>query len=461
MPGATVRRTGATLGLAAFLLAGLPAAAWTEEPADRPPEASVDTPVEEAAETRAAARPTFALVEPQQLTGEWAFSIALLATNSRATELAFERSTRKILAGPLSGLLETEAGTFPVTLYAIDEDGWPRALAKGGFARRVYRVSLPREIGGVALLQLLDLDVTPVWFPIAPPAGADEGGGFPLTHPTTGPLKDAGEKSGSKRELIDRILSGLSTYEPVYFIAGGDFEPVTAKFQLSAQYRILLGPPGGSEASGFLGVAERFGRDLYAGYTQTSVWELSSPSAPFRDTSFRPGFYYWNSRFDERFGFARGPWSRLGMQVGFEHESNGQDDDDSRSMTYAFFRPIFTLGDERGWHWTVAPKAYAYLEKGDNEDIDDYRGYVDLLVKFGRLEGFEFTASLRKGVKKAYGSAQLDVSYPIALLARRMGAFLQLQYFYGYGDTLLGYDDNAHSQVRAGVMIVPYGAFYR
>ena len=149
------------------------------------------------------------------------------------------------------------------------------------------------------------------------------------------------------------------------------------------------------------------------------------------------------------------------MQAGFAHESNGQEGDDSRSLNIAFIRPVFTFGDESRWHLTLAPKVYAYLEKGDNPDIDHYRGYVDLLVKVGRLEGFELTATLRKGVKKSYGSAQLDVSYPIALLARRMGAFLQLQYFYGYGDTLLGYDDNAHSQLRAGFMIVPYGALYR
>ena len=135
--------------------------------------------------------------------------------------------------------------------------------------------------------------------------------------------------------------------------------------------------------------------------------------------------------------------------------------DDSRSLNIAFARPIFTFGDISKYHWTVAPKVYAYLEKTDNSDIPDYRGYVDLLVKFGKPDALELTATLRKGTKRAYGSAQLDATYMIARIFPRVGAFPHVQYFYGYGETLLEYDRNVDSQVRVGLTIVPYGTFFR
>jgi hypothetical protein len=404
------------------------------------------------APARAEAEPKLALVELQSLVEEPGFSATLLITNAGASAVEF--------AAPLSvsGLVEAEAGTFAVTLLVRVEDAHTQVLPAGGFARVAYSATLPQPVDGLVRLTLVDLEVEPVWFEVTRTESADDT--FRFSHPAAGPSK-SGKREQKRQELIERILGGISTYEPLYFIVGGNFSPVTAKLQLSGQYRVLLEPTSESELSGFLGQAERVAHDLYLGYTQTSIWELSSPSAPFRDTSFRPAFYYWNSRFGETYSWADGPWDRLGMQIGFEHESNGQSGDDSRSMNIAFIRPVFTLGGEKVWHFTIAPKIYAYIDKSDNSDIPDYRGYVDLLLKVGRLEGVELTATLRKGVKKGYGSAQFDLTYPIALLARRLGAFLQVQYFYGYGDTLLGYDDNAHSQARAGIMIVPYGAFFR
>lgn len=393
-----------------------------------------------------AARLELALVGAHQSEpGERPFRVSLLATNPGDARVRFE------VLGHLRALLETNVGTVPVLLeLELSEQSGSRKLASGSFLRLGYRGELPAHAHGVVTLQLVDLAAAPVLFQVV--AAETRRGEVALW----GRRASRPGRSARKAVLIDRILGGLSTYEPVYFVAGGDLSPVTAKFQVSAQYRMLLALQEERVEPGPWDDVERFFHDLYLGYTQTSIWELSSPSAPFLDTSFRPAIYYY----DDELGWPPGPWDRFGLQAGFEHESNGQSGDDSRSLNIAFVRPILSFGDEAGYHFTVAPKIYAYLEKSENSDIPKYRGYVDLLLKFGKLEGFELTTTLRKGTKRAWGSAQVDLTYPVALLASRLGAFLQVQYFYGYGDTLLDYDRNAESQLRVGLMIVPYGTFF-
>ena len=78
---------------------------------------------------------------------------------------------------------------------------------------------------------------------------------------------------------------------------------------------------------------------LYLGYTQNSIWDLSTESKAFRDTSYRPSlFWKW-----ER---ARGAKAFFdGARVGFEHESNGGDADTSRSINIFFMRPQ--------WRWQL------------------------------------------------------------------------------------------------------------
>lgn len=74
----------------------------------------------------------------------------------------------------------------------------------------------------------------------------------------------------------DTMLSGrFSTFEPIYFADGRNGDNL-AKFQFSFKYRLHL--PDDPRSRGFLD-------NLYFAYTQTSIWNLSAPSAPFRDTA--------------------------------------------------------------------------------------------------------------------------------------------------------------------------------
>jgi hypothetical protein len=53
----------------------------------------------------------------------------------------------------------------------------------------------------------------------------------------------------------------------------------------------------------------------------------------------------------------------VGISAGYEHESNGRDGEDSRSLDVLFALPNFAFGDSRDFHWEFSPKLYAYIEK--------------------------------------------------------------------------------------------------
>jgi outer membrane phospholipase A len=232
----------------------------------------------------------------------------------------------------------------------------------------------------------------------------------------------------------------LSANEPLYFVVGSSSErDFDARFQLSFKYRPF--DPDARVAKYLPPLS-----NLYFAYTQTSLWDLGGNSSPFEDTSYRPSVYYkWT-------GAGRGmipdSWS-----VGLEHESNGRDGDDSRSINTAFIKPTWHLDFAHGRRLTLSPKFYQYLEKSDNSDIYQYRGYVDFQARFGREDGAILTALYRQGTG-GYHSGQLDFSYPISdKLFGRTGTFIHLQLMEGYGETLIDYNRYSDTQLRLGLSL--------
>ena len=234
----------------------------------------------------------------------------------------------------------------------------------------------------------------------------------------------------------------FSGHEPIYFLYGPD--PSDAKFQISFKYHMLNAEGPIVNRWPWLG-------GLHFGYTQTSYWDLESSSQPFDDTSYRPELFLFYDDIQQN-------WlprvSRLDLQTGLQHESNGQDGDANRSLNIAYVKPILTFGDPRDYALTVAPRLFVYLSQADeNEDMEDYRGYGDLLLKFGRWDGMELASTLRKGVRGSKGSWQLDFSAPIGeLLFDNLDLFFQAQFFTGYGESLLRYDES-DTRFRLGFSI--------
>lgn len=255
-------------------------------------------------------------------------------------------------------------------------------------------------------------------------------------------INDAEKPEPFKRVVVEAPEEDptITANEPVYFIVGSsDQRDFDARFQLSFKYR-----PFDPEAR--IAKFIPYASNIYFGYTQTSIWDLGGESSPFKDTSYRPSLYY---HWDES-GKGINPVS---WKFGVEHESNGRDGENSRSMNIAFVQPIWKKHFSGGKSFTFMPRIYSYLEKTDNRDMHHFRGYVDWLLRYGREDAAILTAMYRQGTG-GYAQGQLDLSYPISdKLFGRTGTFLHMQLLGGYGETLLDYNRSSDTQFRIGISV--------
>jgi outer membrane phospholipase A len=292
---------------------------------------------------------------------------------------------------------------------------------------RHYRFVWPNTLAGMARLALRDVARNEVLVQVAP---AGVAAATPLQSP----------QLATPDTVVQPERPALTTNEPMYFVVGADAD-LSARFQLSFKYRLFERERGFGSLVPILG-------GLHFGYTQTSIWDLGEPSAPFRDTSYRPSLFY-----DWPMTLARDSRHSAVWRGGLEHESNGRDGELSRSINTAFVQldwryrlsDLNTIG--------LKPKVWAYIEKGDNPDIDDYRGYGQLETSFWHKD-WKAAVLIRRG-KGGYGNTQADLSYPLkGIFPRAGGGFLHMQYFDGEGDTLLEYNEARDPQFRIGFSIV-------
>jgi len=286
-------------------------------------------------------------------------------------------------------------------------------------AQRIYAADMPENVSGLVSIELVGRSSSVISLLVTgrPDALGALTGGYGV----------AGEPP-------------LSENDPMYFVVGarGGW---TARFQLSFKYRLF------DQASGF-GKDQPWLAGLYFGYTQNSIWDLESNSKPFRDTSYRPSLFWRWQRTDDK------TWID-GLRAGFEHESNGQQGELSRSINILFIRPEWRWKPREVDTFEFTPKIYGYLDKSDNPDIQKYRGYVDWRFRYDAAGEWIVTPVLRTpGSGK--GSLLIDASKRIRdLRFGPVGGYLQFQYFNGYGEDILDYNVRRKSQFRVGFAIVP------
>jgi len=306
------------------------------------------------------------------------------------------------------------------------------------FVRIPLRGSIPGTLQGPVTLQLTGYEANPLLVQVEAPA-------VNPAKPSTADTDDAYARAAKQREsrLIDKPPPlAVSVYEPVYFIVGGD-GGLNAKFQISFRYQLF-------DSHGTWAQHVPWIDDFYLSFSQTSLWDLGELSKPFTDSSYRPRLFYANYAL----GHALDGRLSFGVESGFGHESNGKDGTASRSFNMFYVRPTMALGDPEGLRLYAAPLIHNYIADDENPDLKDYRGYVDWIIGFGSKGGLDFWATLRKGTRSNYGSAELNLSYPLSKLSGGdLTGWLTLQYFGGYGESLLNYREKLESQLRLGVAI--------
>lgn len=323
---------------------------------------------------------------------------------------------------------------FSGELRLAQPDAVPSApVAPGAFRKLAYTLTLPPDVEGPVTVVPEAVQATPLTIVaqrVAPIAGRTLAEAKPTPEAHLKPVDTQPEPA-------------LQTYDPMYFVVG-DRGDTRARFQLSFKYRLLdeRGPIGR--------LFPPFFARVYFGYTQTSLWNLSQSSKPFEDTSYKPSLFYYEpaawTNADGRYN--------LGVAGGLEHESNGQGGPQSRSINILYVRPEWRafVGDH--YYMFVAPKVWGYLDKSENPDIQRFRGYFDLNLRAGRVDGLQVSTNYRKGTA-TIGAVQVDVTYPIRRpFFANAGGYLMFQYFNGYGETLLNYNVRGPAQYRLGFAIV-------
>lgn len=168
---------------------------------------------------------------------------------------------------------------------------------------------------------------------------------------------------------------------------------------------------------------------LVAAYTQTSWWQITKESSPFRETNYQPEIFlnFASPKYLEKIGVQN-------LKFGLLHESNGRDGTNSRSWNRAYVQSDFVYGN-----LTISPRVWSVIgEKNDNKEILNYIGHGDLRLSY-KLNDQIFSLMLRNNLhfdKTNKGAAEISYMFPIF----SSGVYGYLQYFTGYGESLIDYD---------------------
>ena len=361
------------------------------------------------------------------------FELTLVVTNP--TNEALAQTPPPVLPVVLRSGAAAVSAVFrpePQTLFA-------GTIPPGGFRSTVYRGTLPEHFAGLVVIDATGSRAGRAAVEVAPP-GPGLASAQPAPTSSTADLPPPPAPApGVAREF------GFSPHEPLFFVAGGSGGS-NARFQLSFKFRPI--GPSDDQVAG-RGLWE----DLYLGFTQTSLWDLHAPSKPFTDSSYRPSLFYFRNSLDRRFLGAR-----LGFASGFEHESNGRDGADSRSINLVFARPSLRWGPPDGWQVWFSPKFYYYLEKSENADLPHYRGYGDYQFAVLNPRSWKLSATVRAGTS-GRGSVLVDASYPFSRINDYfplgwVHGYLDVQFFNGWGESFLHYNQRAETQFRVGFMAI-------
>ncbi len=215
-----------------------------------------------------------------------------------------------------------------------------------------------------------------------------------------------------------------------------------ANDDIEAQFQISLKVPLAIDLFG-----DRM--DLYAAYTNRSFWQMynSTYSEPFRETNHEP----------ELWAQFRNDWQILGLTnvlntVGWVHQSNGQSDPWSRSWNRLYANLVFEKQDFaisfKPWIWISKDK-----DKSDNPDITDFMGHGEFRVAW-KKRGHVFSAMLRNQLESGFdqGATELSWSFPVFDYPYLKG---YLQYFYGYGESLIDYDQKVN-RIGLGISLTDW-----
>ena len=317
------------------------------------------------------------------------------------------------------------------TILTLSASNPPAMIAPGAFAKAEYHLDIPANVQGQASFNVSNYSAFTI-----PVIAATADAPFMAEPESSSPPLDTASVSSLIGDFYDKHLF---RYEPIYFLLGNY---PAAKFQLSLKYRLFSYSENWNPFN-----------HLYFGYTQTSYWDLISADPSFFDTSYKPsGFLYYRDVLPHKFPL------RLDLQGGFEHESNGRGGPTERSLNTVYFQPTVSYAVTTNLQVMFQPRGWYYISKGSyNQDLAEYRGYVDLLAavtwdnKAKPWQKTQLAGKLRLGEDGRHPGVEVDLRFN---LPRYFGfnPTVEVEYFSGYGQTLRQYNELSHG-LRAGLCL--------
>ncbi len=181
---------------------------------------------------------------------------------------------------------------------------------------------------------------------------------------------------------------------------------------------------------------------LFIQYTQKAFWDVFRESLPMRDLNFNPGIGLGHLiiRHNKYIGMA---------YLMLEHESNGRDSIDSRSWNKITLSCALVLND----NWETQFKTWIPIIDGENnKDILKYNGIFQFAVNYRTCNKRLQIGALITQRKAWFGfNTQLELSYKFN---KRENQFFFIQYYNGYGENLLEYNQYKN-MLRVGFVIKP------
>lgn len=262
----------------------------------------------------------------------------------------------------------------------------------------------------------------------------------------------AAEDDASEDDLVDRALAAdvanVWDEEP---ILGKGLSLYKANYFLPLSWSDESDEDGDSEAQFQISFKQRIGHThVFVAYTQVSFWRIwdNEDSRPFRETNFAPEiFYRWRAK--------KNPFGPLDVNLGFEHQSNGQSQPDSRSWNRIYVRPVYRTRD-----WRVQLKMWARVltkdrpstvdnpDGDDNPDIIDFMGYHELELDWNFSKQRRLSLMSRYNFDEDNGALRLRYSEPTNV----EGVYWFVQLFHGYGESLIDYNREI-SRIALGVAL--------
>ncbi|ARQ98214.1 phospholipase A1 [Campylobacter lanienae NCTC 13004] len=243
---------------------------------------------------------------------------------------------------------------------------------------------------------------------------------------------DFQQKPSDEMAQDSELFWGISTYDINYFMPLSYSSPNSFKKDISSQFQISLKKLIFDDILGF-------NEKYYFAYTQISWWDLYADSAPFYETNYRPELFV---EFPLKYR------NLINLKFGFLHDSNGKDDELSRSWNRLYIASEFEFDK-----LTITPRLFQRIpdNKDDNPNIQNYKGRGDINLKYNMDNGAIFQAVFTNNLKfdkTNKSSLELGYLYPI-----KNGFYLYLSGFSGYSKSLQSYDRYQNS-INLGIAFI-------